>query len=104
MTPVSHGTTGTSEWLNIPKMGRYRIDIDVPSGVTAISYTIQSKGPGATQPKIEKDPSDSSSTWTFTNESTGVIIDGPCDFRINVASRTGTGDVVISGVQVEGDC
>lgn len=100
MTPVSHSSTGASGWFNLPNPGKYRVDIDVPAGVTAISYTIETKGPGATIPKIETKPNDPDSDWTLTR-SVAVIMDGPGDIRANVASRTGTGNVVITGAQTE---
>lgn len=104
MTPVSHSGTDESDWFELPGPGEYRIDVDVPATVTAISFTMETMGVGATRPKPVKKPNDVDTDWTITDESACLKMDGPAKFRINVASRTGTGDVVITGAQVEGEC
>jgi hypothetical protein len=100
MTPVTHGTTGVSGWLELPTPGKYRIDVDVPAGVSAISYTMETLGPGATVAKTASKPNDVDANWTVT-KSIDVEMCGPARFRVNVASRTGTGDVVITAAQVK---
>lgn len=100
MTPVSFAGTGESGVLSLPEMGTYRVDVDVPSGLT-IAYNIKTRGKGSSQFKVAKLPNDVTTDWDLT-ASEAFIIDGPIDVVIDVQSRSGNSNsVVITAVQVE---
>lgn len=92
MDPVSHTTTGTSEWLEIQAIGEFRIDVDVPDGLTT-SYTLETTNDQAGQAKTVKQPTDATTDWTLT-ASEALLLNGPVNIRLNVASRSGNSDPI----------
>lgn len=100
---VTSTTTGNSDWIVIREPGRYRVDFDVPTGLT-ISATLQSTNDIAGQAKTVKKPGDIDSDWTLT-ASADFLIDGPVNLRYNVASRSGNSDPVkLAATQVNPSC
>ena len=96
---VTSTTTGTTDWLEIIEPGKYRMDIDVPTGLTA-SLTIETTNDQAGRPKTAKQPTDITTDWTLT-ASADFLIDGPVNIRLNVASRSGNSNPIkLSATQV----
>lgn len=88
-------STGTSDWLYAYMQVPHRIDVDVPGTVSAISYTIETTGESDGVAKTLKKPSAVDDDWTMTG-AMAIGVEGNAYFRLNIASKTGTGDVVIS--------
>lgn len=96
VTQVTHGTTGASDHVTLDSTVEAMIDVQVPSGVTAISYTIESRPDDAAEWVTEPKASDETADLTVTDKSFSGRVSGKRRWRVNVDSRTGTGDVVLS--------
>jgi hypothetical protein len=96
---VTKTDTGTSDWIAIIEPGKYRIDLDVPIGLTA-SVTIETTNDQAGRPNTAKQPTDITTDWELT-ASADFVIDGPVNVRFNVASRSGNSNPIkLSATQV----
>lgn len=89
---VTSTTTGASDWLHLATPGKYRIDVDVPAGLT-IAYSIQTTNDTGGIAKTAKQPGDITTDWALT-ASIDFVIDGPCYIRFNVGSRSGNSNPV----------
>lgn len=98
MTPVSTSATGSSEWLEIKELGKYRIDLDIPSAVST-TVTIQTRTKSATETKKLRSPASPADEWQIT-ESEAFYVEGPCDIRHTEDRDSGSGDVKLSAQQV----
>lgn len=93
--------TGSSDWIHAAAQARYRIDVDVPAGVSGIAYTIETTHNDSTGlAKTLKQPSDVATDWSFDG-SDAINVWGNAFYRINCSSFTGTGTVTMSMRVVE---
>lgn len=95
----SIATTGNSSPVTLGLAAEAQLDVDVPMGdgeISAISYTLQSRADDDSEWKTVKLPGDPTTDWTFTDESGCMEVPGNRQYRVVVATRTGTGTVTIS--------
>jgi hypothetical protein len=98
-TTAEIASTGNSSAVSLALDVEAQLDIDVPMGggeISAISYTVQTRANDDSEWKTIKLPSDPTEAWTFTDESGCMEIPGNRQYRIVVASRTGTGTVTVN--------
>lgn len=93
MSQISFAGTDESSWLVITEPGIYRIDVDVPTGLT-VSYTIETDRVDGDTPKTAKTPGDIATDWTL-DASQDFEVKCPCQLRLNVASRSGNSNPLV---------
>lgn len=95
MASVTTTTTGTTDAVHLQVQAVHRLDIDVPSGISAISYTLETTNSESGEWKTLKQPGDLTTDLTMT-ESMALAMEGQCFVRLNVASLTGSGTVTLT--------